>query len=217
MFLGRKGSTAGWFIFVLFMYRFLSRTLLFLTLTVLYTACKPEPYTPRPRGYYQIPLPEHAYQTFDVPGFPYSFEYPTYGKIVQDTSFFGQRPENPYWINIEFPELNGAIYLSYKQIGQKYSLQHLLEDAHEMSFFHDKRADYINDTVFHNTHNVVGLIYTVGGNAASAYQFFATDSVSHFLRGALYFDVSPNADSLKPVNEFLKQDMEHLLGTLRWR
>lgn len=199
------------------MYRTLSRTLLLLGILALWAACKPEPYTPKPRGYYHMQLPEHDYQTFEAPGYPYAFEYPTYARIVKDTSFFGQRPENPYWINVEFPSLNGAIYLSYKEIGPKYSLRHLLEDAHEMSFFHDKRADYINDTVFHNTHNVVGLIYTVGGNAASAYQFFATDSVRHFLRGALYFDVSPNADSLKPVNEFLRQDMEHLLGTLRWQ
>jgi len=194
-----------------------SRCCLALGAFALFTACKPAPYTPKPRGYYQIQLPEHSYQTFDAPGYPYAFEYPTYARVVKDTSFFGQRPESPYWINIEFPSLNGAIYLSYKVIGEKYSLQHLLEDAHEMSYFHDKRADYINDTLFRNNNNVIGVMYTVGGNAASAYQFFATDSVRHYLRGALYFDVSPNADSLKPVNDFLKQDMDHLLGTLRWK
>jgi hypothetical protein len=59
-------------------------------------------------------------------------------------------------------------------------------------------------------------LYTVGGNSASRYQFAATDSVKHFLRGALYFDVTPNADSLQPVTDFLLKDIQHMLLTLQW-
>lgn len=179
-------------------------------------SCQPEPYTPKPRGYYHIALPQHQYREFNDPSFPYHFEYPTYARIVRDTTFFGKKPESPYWINMDFPSLGGTIYISYKPIGAKYSLDHLLEDTHEMSFFHTKRADFINDTVFHNSHGVTGVTFTVGGNAASAYQFFATDSLHHFLRGALYFDVTPNADSLKPVVDFMRIDMDHLIGTMGW-
>jgi gliding motility-associated lipoprotein GldD len=139
-----------------------------------------------------------------------------YGKIIPDTNFFGEKPENPYWINIDFPSLGGRIYVSYKIIGPNQTLDKLIEDTYEMTAFHTKKADYIADMVF-DTLNVHGIFYNVTGNAASAYQFYATDSVKHFLRGALYFDVTPNADSLKPVNEFLKTDMEHMIGTLRWR
>jgi hypothetical protein len=32
----------------------------------------------------------------------------------------------------------------------------------------------------------------------------------------LYFDVTPNADSLKPVQDFLQVDMEHMINTFRW-
>jgi gliding motility-associated lipoprotein GldD len=64
---------------------------------------------------------------------------------------------------------------------------------------------------------VHGVYYDVGGNAASAVQFFATDSNKHYLRGALYFNVTPNADSLQPMVEFLSKDIEHLIKTLRWK
>jgi gliding motility-associated lipoprotein GldD len=57
----------------------------------------------------------------------------------------------------------------------------------------------------------------VGGNTASRYQFAATDSTQHFLRGALYFDVTPNVDSLKPVTDFLLKDIKHMMNTLRWK
>ena len=183
-------------------------------------SCRPTTYTPKPRGYAMIEFPKHEYQPFHDQDFPYSFEYPTYGRIVKDTLFFGQKPENPYWINIDFPEIGGIIYISYKPISAQQPLGKLLEDSHEMSFTaHSKRADYINeDGVFSNRErNVYGILYNVGGNAASAYQFIATDSVKHFIRGALYFDVSPNADSLKPSNEFLRKDIEHLLETLKWQ
>lgn len=182
-------------------------------------ACRPETYTPKPRGYARTEFPSRAYTLFDEPGFPYSFEYPVYGRVIKDTLFFGQKPENPYWLNIDFPTIGGTIYMSYKTITSQTPLAQLIEDAHEMSFMaHSKRADYIGDAVFQFTdRNVYGILYEVGGDAASAHQFVITDSIKHFVRGALYFDVTPNADSLKPANDFLKQDILHLLETLRWK
>ena len=181
-------------------------------------SCRPETYTPKPRGYYEIELPERGYKKFDDPSYPYSFEYPVYGKITPDTNFFGQKPENPYWMNIDFPSLGGRIYISYKAIGAGQKLDKLIEDSYEMTSFHTKKADYIEDVVYSvDSTDVHAVFYNVKGNAASAYQFFATDSSRHYIRGALYFDVTPNADSLKPVNDFLRVDMEHMLKTLRWR
>ena len=112
--------------------------------------------------------------------------------------------------------MGGKIYLSYKQIGPNQTLAKLLEDSYQMSHYHTKRADYINEPEFHTANNVHGIYYDVGGNAASAFQFYATDSTKHFLRGALYFDTTPNVDSLKPVNQFLRADIEHLIQTLKW-
>lgn len=186
--------------------------------TLVFICCRPETYIPKPRGYARAELPQHEYRPFNAPGFPYSFEYPTYGRIIKDTLFFGKKPENPYWINIDFASIGGMIYISYKPITPAQPLSKLLEDAHEMSFTaHSKRADYIGERSFTNPeNNVYGILYNVGGNAATAYQFIATDSAKHFLRGALYFDVAPNADSLRPANEFLEKDIERLLQTLKW-
>ena len=179
-------------------------------------ACEEETFIPKPRGYFSIPFPEKKYQPFSVPGYPYTFEYPTYANIEKDTMFFEKKAENPWWININFPELGGKIFISYKIISPSQPLSKLLEDTYQMSYYHTKKADFINDSVFHFKNNVHGLCYDVGGNAASAFQFYATDSFHHFLRGALYFDTTPNADSLKPVNQFLRNDIQHLIQTLNW-
>lgn len=194
------------------------RLLLLIPVFIFIASCRPEVHTPKPRGYYHIELPQHAYQTFDSSGFPYSFEYPEYAKIIYNPSFYGEKPENPWWINVDFPTIGGKIYISYKDIKTEKNFFTLNEDMYRMTFnAHDKKADYIEDYYFRDTvREVYGTFYNVSGDAASAYQFYATDSTKHFIRGALYFNVAPNADSLRPLNEFLKEDINHMLKTLKW-
>lgn len=172
-------------------------------------------YTPKPSGYYKIPFPEKKYQVFDRPGYPYSFEFPVYAKVVKDSTFFGEATENPWWINIDFPQFNGRIYISYKEIG-KNVFDTLLKHAYELTGKHTSMAYSIEDTAFVTPNKVHGVFFTVGGNVATANQFFLTDSTQHFLRGALYFDATPNSDSLSIVNKFLLEDMKHLVNTFRW-
>jgi hypothetical protein len=44
-----------------------------------------------------------------------------------------------------------------------------------------------------------------------------TDTSKNFIRGALYFYASPNADSVKPVVDFIQTDIDHLISTFRWK
>ncbi len=173
-------------------------------------------FTPKPTGYFKIDFPQHQYKVFDQPNYPYSFEYPVYANIVQDTSFFEAKPENPYWINIDFPQFGARIYMSYKEIGAN-SFDKLKNDAYKMTFKHSVKASSIDDSAMKTPLGVSGIFFNVGGNAATSKQFFVSDSVKHFLRGALYFDTTPNADSLGIVNQFLQADMMHLINTLKWK
>lgn len=179
-------------------------------------SCRPEVTIPKPRGYFKLELPtQHTYQKFDDANFPFKFEYPTYARVSQDTNLVLM--ENaPYWLNIDFLDYNATIYLSYKKISEEEPLSKLIDDSYRLSYKHDKRADYIRTGEFVTPHQLHGVNYTVGGNAASAHQFYFTDSVQHFVRGALYFEVAPNADSLQPAIEFLNEDMKHLVSTFQF-
>ena len=181
-----------------------------------FSACNSE-YTQKPRGYFKIGFPEKSYQKFEQPGFPYSFDYPSYGKIVRDSLFFDEKAENPYWINIDFPQFNGRIHISYKEIG-KNKFDSLVNDAYTLSYKqHTYRASAIQPEPFTTPNGVEGVYFTLKGNAATSNQFFATDTATHFLRGALYFSATPNEDSLAPVNAFLREDLRHLINTLQWK
>jgi gliding motility-associated lipoprotein GldD len=174
-------------------------------------------YTFKKRGYFKIHFPEKKYQLFDKPGYPYSFEYPVYANIVKDSTFFESKPENDWWINIDFPQFGGRMYVSYKEIG-KNKFDSLVNDAFTMSYKqHTYKASAIDDSVMHTPNNAEGIYFSLSGNTATANQFFLTDSVKHFLRGALYFDATPNEDSLGIVNDFLKKDLQHLINTLKWK
>jgi gliding motility-associated lipoprotein GldD len=171
---------------------------------------------------------------FDKPGFPFSFEYPAYSSIVRDSSYFDSTSDNPYWFNIVFPSFNGKIYFSYKTIGGRsiYKVKKggtytdsigfneynkMVGDAYKLTFKNDVKAYSIEDSVMHTPNKVTGIFFKVAGNVATANQFFLSDSSKHFLRGALYFDATPNEDSLAPVNAFLQEDMKHIINTLKWR
>jgi gliding motility-associated lipoprotein GldD len=179
------------------------------------TSCN-SPYIPKPNGYFKIDFPEKKYQQFNQQGYPYTFEYPTYSRVVKDSTFFGDSTENPWWVNVEFPQFSARIYLSYKVIG-KYKLDKLLNDAFDLTNKHTVKASYIDDSLMNVSDKVHGEFFKVEGDVATANQFFLTDSTKNFIRGALYFDATPNQDSLQPVNQFLVEDMNHLISTFRWK
>lgn len=191
-------------------------TLWIVVAAIVFVSCNSD-YTQKPRGYYKIDFPQKQYQLFNEPGYPYSFEYPVYGKVVKDSVFFDEKVQNNYWINIDFPRFNGRIHISYKAIGPN-KFDSLVQDAFTLSYKqHTYKASAIENETFTTPNGVEGVYFTLKGNTATANQFFATDSTRHFLRGALYFGATPNEDSLAPVNAFLREDLRHLINTLKWK
>jgi gliding motility-associated lipoprotein GldD len=192
-------------------------------------------YTSKKKGYFNIDFPKHEYVSFDQPGFPYSFEYPAYAKIIKDSTYFDSSPENPYWINVDFPQFNARIFLSYKIVGgtAMYKVRRpdgsykdssginqfdkMVNDAFNLTNKNQVVTTSIKDSVFHTQNGITGVFFKVGGNAATAKQFFLSDTTMHFLRGALYFDATPNIDSLKPVQDFLQVDMDRMINSFRWK
>jgi len=192
-------------------------------------------YTSKKEGYFKIDFPKKVYTTFNDPAFPYSFEYPVYARIAKDSSYFNEGSNNPFSINIVFPSFNGTIFISYKNVGGtsvykvknpdgsyrdstgKNSFEKMVNDSYNLTYKNDIKAYSIQDSVMHTPDNVSGVFFTLSGNVATAKQFFLSDTLHHFLRGALYFDATPNEDSLRPVNNFLQEDMKHLINTLKWK
>ena len=180
-------------------------------------SCK-EVAVPKPKGYFRIDFPAKQYIQFtgnDSIGqnLPLSFEYPAYGKL----SFKSEDLTDPGWFNIDFPRYRARIYLTYKEV--RNDLENLMEQSYKMDVKnHITKADAINENVITDPgHKVYGILYDLKGSTATAVQFFATDSVRHFFRGSLYFAAEPNPDSLAPSIAFFREDIVHMIETLRWK
>lgn len=170
---------------------------------------------PRQKAYQRVYLPKKKYKQFQS-ACPFQFEIPIYSEIEDKTTFQGQKlTGDTCWFNIVFPELNGKIYMSYKYYPDQEMLTKLLEDSYRMTSKHMIKASYIKDSVI-DRENLKGLIYSVGGNSASEKQFVLTDYKHHFVRGALYFNSTPNYDSMKPVLDFVDRDIYHLINTFKF-
>lgn len=186
-------------------------TLLIINCT-LFTSCDNKQYQPKPKGYFRIDFPEKEYVRLDTMKH-YTFEYPVYSKITPDYL----SPQEKEWVNVEFPSHKGTIHISYKAVNDNLDIY--LEDSYTMMSKHMSRAMGIRDSIIINPErDVYGLVYFLEGEGvASSLQFYLTDSIKHFLRGSLYFNVKTNNDSLAPVIDFITDDARHLIETLEWK
>lgn len=177
------------------------------------TGCQEEkPGTPRPKGYMKIDFPQKKYVEHNT-NCPYTFQYPLRSIIDTNT----RRVKHPCWLNLHYPQYGATIHMTYTNI-QKDSLHVYIEDAHKLAMKHVVRADDIKERLFENDEErVYGVAYELEGNVASNFQFFLTDSNQHFLRGALYFNMKPNPDSLAPVIQYINQDIYQIIESLEWQ
>jgi gliding motility-associated lipoprotein GldD len=182
--------------------------ILVLLLTV---SCK-EPLAPKPRAYFRIDFPEKKYVLFKSEC-KFSFEYPCYGH-VNNTNL---TTAEPCWYNINFNDFKATIYLTYKPlINDNLSIH--IEDVRRIVYKHIIKADDIIETSINiPERKVYGMIYDIQGNAASAVNFYITDSITGFLSGSLYFNLTPNKDSLAPAIQFFREDIVHLIQTFSWK
>lgn len=183
---------------------------LFFVFIIMLMACNETP-VPRQRGFFRIDLPESQPVKLNV-GYPYSFTYPDYSIAA----IKNEEQHEKYWIDILYPQFHGTLHISYKEVHN--DLGDLIEDVHTMVMKHIPKSSGIDEVMYlFPDHNVYGTGYHIkGSEAASPFQFFVTDSTNHFLRGALYFNTLPNNDSLAPVINFLRKDIEEIISTITW-
>lgn len=166
---------------------------------------------PKPIGYYRIDLPKKEYKRIDSIPFPFSFELPQYARVD-----LKRTAENKSFLNVDFPKFGARIHMSYLPVDT--NLFRLLEDSRTLVYKHvGKAQDIVEQAILKEDKRIFGVYYGIDGNAASGSQFYLTDSTTHFLRGALYFNVVPNFDSIAPVQEFIKKDITQLIETLNWK
>lgn len=182
-----------------------------LLLSLVITSCETV-FSPKPKGYNKIEIPAPKYVSMPD-SLPYRFEFSDMAELLQDTSWISER----YWMDLSYEDLDATIQITYKPIkGNKKILEELLSDSYKLTSKHNVKAYAIDESVMKLNNGDFATLMELSGEVPSQFQFHTTDSVNHFLRGALYFKSSTKNDSLAPVINYIKRDMIHLLNTLEW-
>ena len=183
-------------------------------LCVFFSACKPRPLPePKPMGYFRIDLPNHQYRTLDT-SLPFRYEQ----SVFANTTIEKQK-DNTLWMTVSYPDLKASLRFTCFEVKNADSLRKLMVSEDKMVKFHYQKADDVQYSVIKDpeTH-LWGQTYEIyGKEVATPFQFWLTDSVHRFVRATLYFDETPNNDSLQPVIQYLKEDAMHLINTFEWR
>ena len=161
---------------------------------------------PKPNGYLNLSYPQKTYQNLSLEK-PYHFEISNQSVVVNQTNG---------WLKITYPKLKASLDITYRPI--KNNLQEILIEAEKLVYKHTIKADEILTKDYKNeSQKVFGSLYSINGNAASNLQFHVTDSLNHFLKGSLYFYAKPNYDSILPAVAYIRDDVLHIMETLKWK
>ena len=173
---------------------------------------EPERPLPKPKGYLRIDLPEKDYVKVDTLQ-RYAFDVPGYAVLTNDPL----SPEEKNWVNVEMPDYKASIHLTHKDV--KGNLGDYLEDVHTMLTKHLQKANGMHDSLIVNPEQrVYGMLIEMEGKGvATPLQFYLTDSTRNFVRGALYFNFVPNNDSMQPVIDYLRQDIDRMINSFEWK
>jgi len=169
-------------------------------------SCFKEEVLPKPKAQLRLEYPSPVYEMINS-DCPYTFEKSSSSNVKLNSKC---------WVNIDYPQLKASINMTYRPVEE--NLKELLIEAEKLTFNHTIKADGISSAPYINEQkNVYGSIFEVTGNAASPIQFHVTDSSNHFITGAVYFNVQPNYDSIKPAINYLQQDIIRMIESLEWK
>lgn len=169
-------------------------------------------YTPKPRGYVRIEPPKASYIHPDQEKLPFDFAVSQAATVE-----LPEKDNDVIGVNILYPDLGARLYCSYLPITRS-SLATADAESRSLVSRQVKSVNKISEKAYSNPEEeVYGSLFLLDGESASPIQFLLTDSVSNFFRGALYFDSKPNADSLAPAIQYIREDIIELIQTFHWR
>ena len=190
-----------------------STPLVLITALVLLSACGDD-YVPfaRKYAYPRIDLPsEVEYKVFSNEACPFTFEYPATGEITRNR-------EDSCWVDIRFPEFDATLHVNNRSIpGSGQPLEVHQEEHRRLIYNHSVKAARIVPAPVEYPAGS-GMKYEMTGEVGTPMQVFFHDSAgTESVIMSFYYQTATKNDSLAPVTDFLKSQVDHLLQSFAWK
>ena len=183
-----------------------------LIFTILVVAC--EEYVPYPRkyAYARIELPQaYSHKQFDEAFCPFTFKYPDFGEISRSMS-------DSCWVDVSFPIFDCKWHFSARNIptSGKSRSDHF-EEYRRLIYQHTRKATQIQPSPI-EAQNGEGVKFEIYGNVGTPQQIFFYDKEEqNIMMMSFYFRTATKNDSLQPVIQFMKKELDLMLESFQWK
>lgn len=122
--------------------------------------------------------------------------------------------------------MHGDLMLHYKNITSNDSLSNLIKLVVSNVESHKFKSESIDKKpILKKENRIFGMFYEFEGDMATSFQFYATDSVGHFLWGQVLIDfqalqkegMPSDGDTKSRIRAYLRKDLEVFIDRLNWR
>jgi len=151
----------------------------------------------------KLPKAEYACSTDSL---PFTFDLSKQAKLTWQMNKPGE-----YFCNVDYPFLNARLYCTYHAITPD-KFCNFAEESRKMAYQHTAVATGITEKTYANDlSHVYGILYDIQGNVATPLQVALTDSNRYFFNASLYFNMTPNADSIAPAVKYIRKDIIRMM------
>ena len=173
-----------------------------------------EAYVPyaRPYGFPRLELPDStSYVLFESVACPFTFEYPSSGRISRN------QPDS-CWVDIAFPGFDGTLHVNSRHIpGSGMSLEAHQEEHRRLIYNHSVKATRIVPAPVEYPAGK-GVKYEMTGEVGTPIQlFFHNNEGTESVIMSFYYQTAVENDSLAPVTDYMKGQIDHLMQSFRWK
>ena len=183
-----------------------------MTFVMIFTSC--ESYIPYPRkmGFHRIDFPANqTYNTFNNKTCPFTFNYPEGGEITRNR-------KDSCWVDINYAAYDCKWHMSYRNTEEsgKSRSEHY-EDFRSLIYKHSMKASQIKESAI-SVPAGEGILFEVYGNVGTPAQVFLYDSTENdIMMMSFYFQTALKNDSLLPVINYMKGEVQHMLESFSWK
>jgi len=141
---------------------------------------------------------------------PFTFDLSNQAKFTWQKNKVGE-----YFCNVIYPSLNAQLYCTYHAITPD-KFRDFAEESRKMVYEHSTVATAINEKRYDNDLSYVhGILYDIQGNVATPVQIALTDSTHYFFNASLYFNMTPNVDSIAPALNYIRKDIIRIMESFK--
>ena len=177
-----------------------------------FSACK-EPVTlPKKHGFPRMELPqEPVYILYESKTCPFVFEAPEGGEITRDLA-------DSCWMDIKYSDYNLTWHVSHRDTRRTGLTADIhFEEHRKLVYKHSQKATEIRPADF-----IVpagrATVHELYGEVGTPYYLFLRDSSNtQVAQVSFYFQTALENDSLAPMIDYMKRQMDHAARTFRWK